>query len=203
LEQYMNRVPSVLRYRLSNIFKVINSKPTETSLEASAARRVRITAWLLPLLFFLLAAGAQAQANFGLQPVGSASGPQNVTVTASAAGTVATVEVLTMGAPNLDFTVGSGASTCASASLSLGSTCVQSVTFTPAAPGLRLGAVVLLAGNGNVLATALISGTGQGGLGVLVPGSVVPVAGTFSIWQQVQTSSSPPVSYLMARATCT
>ncbi len=63
-------------------------------------------------------------------------------------------------------------------------TCVQSVTFTPSAPGLRIGAVVLLDPNGNILAETMIFGTGQGGLGVLVPGTVVPVAGS-GYWQQV------------------
>jgi hypothetical protein len=90
-----------------------------------------------------------------------------------------------MGMDGLDFAADSGGSTCLSASVTAGSTCVQSVLFTPTAPGLRIGAVVLLDQNGNLLATTLISGTGQGGLGVLVPASVVPVAGTFQQWQQV------------------
>ncbi len=98
---------------------------------------------------------------------------------------MATVQVLTMGAPNLDFTPGSGGPTCTGASVSAGSTCIESVTFTPSAPGIRLGAVVLLDGNGNILASTFISGIGQGGLGVLVPGNVIPVAGTLLTWEQV------------------
>ena len=176
----MSRVSSVLRYRLEIIFKLINSKPSKISLAGSRRLGSCIPALLLSLLLIILGASAQAQATFGLQPVGTASGPQNVNVTASAAGTVTTVEVLTLGAPNLDFTAAAGgASTCANASLSLGSTCVQSVTFTPSVPGLRLGAVVLVGGNGNILATAPISGTGQGGLGELVPGNVIPVVNEF------------------------
>jgi hypothetical protein len=88
-----------------------------------------------------------------------------------------------MGVPGLDFAA-AAASTCSSASLTVGSTCTQSVTFTPSSPGLRIGAVVLVDGNNNILATAFISGTGQGGLGVLVPGVVVPVAGDGQ-WVQV------------------
>jgi sugar lactone lactonase YvrE len=88
-----------------------------------------------------------------------------------------------MGVQGLDFASGSGGS-CNSATLSIGSTCVQPVVFTPTVPGLRQGAVVLLDQNNNILATTLISGTGQGGLGVLVPGNVIPVAGNGS-WQQV------------------
>jgi sugar lactone lactonase YvrE len=132
-----------------------------------------------------VSAGAGAQANFGLQPVGTASGPQNVNVTASAAGTVATVQVLTTGIPNLDFTPAVGGASCNTASLSAGSTCTQSVIFKPGAPGLRLGAIVLLDGNGNILAETFISGTGQGGLGVLVPGNVIPVAGNGNYLGQI------------------
>ena len=160
----MSRLQFVPRYLFASTFNFLTGKPMNSSRNARSALKACQSALLLPLLFVLLPAGAQAQATFGLQPVGIASGSQNVTVTASAAGTVANIEVLTTGAPGLDFTAAAaGASTCTSASLSLGSTCVQSVTFTPTAPGLRLGAVVLLSGNGSILATKLISGTGQGG----------------------------------------
>lgn len=182
----MSRLPSVLPVRVVLIFKLLNSKPGKPSRDSRSALKTGILATLLFLVLAILAIGAQAQATFGLQQVGTASGPQNVTVTASAAGNVAAVQVLTLGAPNLDFTAAvGGASPCATASLSPGSTCVQSVTFTPSVPGIRLGAVVLVGGNGNILATAFLSGTGQSGLGVLVPGNVIPVAGTLATWEQV------------------
>jgi hypothetical protein len=134
--------------------------------------------WTLALALGLLATGnAQAQAGFGTQPVGATFGQQNVTVTAQAAGSVAKVEVLTLGAAGLDFAKGTGALTCESATLAAGATCIESVTFTAAAPGIRMGAVVLLDSNNNVLGTTYLSGTGVGGLGVLVPGNVLAVAG--------------------------
>src|SRR5580658_8496924 len=102
----MTPVPSVPSVRSAHIFKLINSKPAKPSRGALSAVNVRISALLFPLLI-LFAAGAQAQSTFGPQPVGAASGAQNVTVTASVGGTVATVKVLTMGAPNLDFAPGS------------------------------------------------------------------------------------------------
>jgi hypothetical protein len=93
-------------------------------------------------------------------------------------GTVSTVEVLTLGASGVEFGQGGGASNCASYTFSPGNQkCTESVTFTPAVPGLRLGAVVLLDVSRNVLATAYLSGTGSGGLGVLVPGNLIPAAG--------------------------
>jgi sugar lactone lactonase YvrE len=138
----------------------------------------QIRSWTLALAALLpVVAGARAQSAFGTQPVGSPSGGQNVIVTARAAGTVATVEVLTLGVAGLDFAKGIGALDCENATLGTGAACMESVIFTPAAPGLRMGAVVLVDGNGNVLGTTYISGTGLGGLGVLVPGNVLLVAG--------------------------
>jgi len=125
----------------------------------------------------MVAAGAQAQAVFSAWQTLGTPATQTVPVTASAAGAVATVEVLTSGAASLDFTAGSGSSTCASAALTVGATCNQSVTFTPAYPGIRTGAVVLLDVNKNVLGTAYLSGVGQGGLDVLTPGNIIPFAG--------------------------
>jgi sugar lactone lactonase YvrE len=135
---------------------------------------------LLPLAALLLAvAGVQAQGaySFGPQPLAKTQGEQSVTVTASAAGAVSTVQVLTAGVAGLDFQKGSGASTCESAVLSAGATCQESVQFTPAAPGVRPGAVVLLDAQNNVLGTTYLAGQGTGGLGVLVAGNILPVAG--------------------------
>ncbi len=171
----MSRISFVRPDRAVRIFKLLNSKPVTSNGDVRNALKACQSALLLLMVLVFPAALAQAQANFGLQPVGVASGSQNVTVTASAAGTVATVRVLTLGVEDLDFAPGSGATTCTSAPLGVGTTCVQSVIFTPSAPGLRPGAIVLLDQNGNILATTPIFGTGQGGLGVLVPGNVAPI----------------------------
>ena len=138
----------------------------------------------------LLLTAAAARAQFGAQPVGATSGNQGVTVTASTAGTVTSVQILTLGSPSGDYAAGTGAANCASAVLAQGGTCTASVTFTPAAPGLRLGAVVLVgtpsSGPGPaVLGTAYLSGTGTGGLGVLVSGNLLPVAGQLGLYTSV------------------
>jgi large repetitive protein len=152
---------------------------------AKPATTRRLPGMLALTALLLTAAGAQAQAVFAApQNVGSAV-TQTVPVTASATGAVSTVEVLTRGLTGLEFTAGSGTVTtpCASASFSaIGNTCNESVTFTPAYPGLRVGAVVLLDVNGNVLGTAYVSGVGQGGLDVLTPGNVITVAGKDRDW---------------------
>ena len=140
----------------------------------------------LPILAAVLLAGvsAQAQSTFKAQAVGTASAAQAVTVKATAAGAVATVKVLTLGAPGLDFAGISGESTCPTASFSAsgGGSCTESVTFTPAYPGPRAGAVVLFDGSGDVLGMAYLSGAGTGGLGVLTPGNAVAVAGEYRNW---------------------
>ena len=135
----------------------------------------RMAAALAALLLFT--AGAWAQNGvFGTVAVGLPV-TQSVTVTAQVAGSVATVEVLTGGATGLDFTGVAGSPTCLAA-LAVNQACSESVTFTPIAPGVRLGAVVLLDSNDNVLGTGYLSGIGSGGLGVLVSGNILPVAGS-------------------------
>jgi len=140
-------------------------------------------------VFLLLAAvGARAQTVFSnLQAVGTTSSAQSVTVTVTwpSGGTVSKVEVLTEGAsgPKLDFEKGAGASTCESLpTLGNGATCTEWVTFTPAYPGQRRGAVVLLDSSSNVLGTTYLVGTGQGGVAVLAPGNTITVAGTYRAW---------------------
>src|ERR1700678_2280655 len=110
----------------------------------------------------LLLAVATAHAQFGAQPVGAATGNQSVTVTASVAGTVSSVEILSLGSPTGDFAAGTGTSNCACATLALSATCSKSITFTPAKPGLRRDAFVLVGSPSggsvqSVLGTAYLS----------------------------------------------
>jgi large repetitive protein len=149
---------------------------TERTAFAGGFAPRRMGCWMAVLL--LAGAGAQAQAVFSTpQPVGTMASEQSVIVTAPAGGTVNSVEVLTLGAANLDFQPGTGFTCVSTTPLAASGSCTQSVTFSPTAPGLRVGAVVLLDIDGNVLGTAYISGIGLGGLGVLVPGNISSVAG--------------------------
>jgi len=128
--------------------------------------------WLLAVAFASCAvAGAQSGVTtFSSVAVGSTSIQLPITVAAQSAGKVATVQVLTQGQSGLDFKAGSGGDTCTNSTLAVGATCAFPVSLTPTAPGLRVGAVVLLDNSSpaNVLGTALVSGVGLGGLGVLV-----------------------------------
>ena len=125
---------------------------------------------------------AQAQTTFAATAVGTATpATQTVTVNLQAAGTVAKVEVLTMGAPSLDFTE-SGTDNCAG--ISSGS-CQAAVAFAAKYPGARNGAVVLLDAANNTLGTQYLTGIGQGSLAVMVPGAVSIAAGQVGEWTLV------------------
>ncbi len=138
----------------------------------------------LPLLMLGLSGKpALAQTNFGTIAVGTASSSQTVTVTAQTAGSVSTVDVLTLGQSGLDYAA-SDSGTCSGANLSVGNTCTVPVTFTPAAPGNRPGAVVLMDSNGNRLGATFLTGSGTGGLGVFLPGTMQTIAGDGS-WTTV------------------
>lgn len=122
---------------------------------------------------------AQNFTSFPATPVGATTPvTQSVTVTLQTSGTVNKVAVLTMGAPNLDFTE-SGPDSCAG--ISSGS-CAVTVAFAPRYPGARNGAVLLLDGSNNILGTQYLSGIGQGSLAVMVPGTISIVAGQNGEW---------------------
>ena len=179
-------IESISRNILSRVASGGHRSPSSAS--SFVRRSLRIRAIVCGASFLIAAAGVHAQ--FGAQPVGATTGNQGVTVTATTAGTVTSVQILTLGSPSGDFAAGTGAANCASATLAQGATCTASVTFTPAAPGLRVGAVVLVGnptvGTGpSVLGTAYLSGTGTGGLGVLVSGNLLPVAGQFGLYTAV------------------
>jgi len=96
--------------------------------------------------------------NFGSVNVGAGTSlTLNYNIDSSVS--VSTVNVVTQGAPNLDFTL---SSTTCTGSQAAGSTCTVTVSFAPRAPGVRMGAVELTGSSGSVLATTLLHGIGQG-----------------------------------------
>ncbi len=110
----------------------------------------------------------QPAVSFGSSALGSTSATQTLTFTFT--GTINTTinppVVLTQGVPGKDFADAS-TGTCTTANGAghpyiPASSCTVNVTFTPAAPGLRTGAVELLDTSGNLLAEALLNGIGTG-----------------------------------------
>ena len=98
--------------------------------------------------------------NFGSQPVASAGSALTLNYNVNASGTLGAPKVLTGGASNLEFTLASG-NTCTGA-LTAGTTCKVNVAFGPKFAGLRPGAVQMVDGSGNLLATTMIYGVGTG-----------------------------------------
>jgi sugar lactone lactonase YvrE len=173
--------------RIANAGNLYNGMSGATGAQLMPLLRLVALLALATLLF--MAAGAQAQLVFPTpQAVNTTSGAVSVTVSSLAAGAVTNVEVLTVGQSGLDFAAVTSGSTCTGKVFAAAKqTCTQSVTFTPAYPGSRVGAVVLLGGN-TVLGTGYLSGVGVGGLDVLTPGNVLQIAGVF----QEATGASGP-----------
>jgi sugar lactone lactonase YvrE len=96
----------------------------------------------------------------------------------AAPATFGTINVVTQGAPNLDFTMNS--TTCTGTQTS-GSSCAVVVSFAPRAPGLRMGAVQLTDNLGNVLVTTLIHGEGQGPAIAFGPGTQTTMGSSLSV----------------------
>ena len=100
---------------------------------------------------------------------GMPSGVQTATILFSSTyalnSTLATaIQVLTLGAPNLDFAYASGGTCAAGTTYSAGLSCTVNYTFTPKYPGQRLGAILLYDNSATPVqvATVYLSGMGTG-----------------------------------------
>ena len=112
----------------------------------------------------LTAATASAQTTAPTTPVGSTSAVQTATLTFSENATVASINVLTQGAANLDFRFASGGTCTVGTSYTTGQTCTVNYTFSPTHPGPRYGAVALYdsVSPARAAATTYLQGAGNG-----------------------------------------
>jgi hypothetical protein len=156
----------------------------------SARGRNRRFEGLFVFLCFLLSLEASyaadltrsASPTFPITSVSTISQPVTVTLVPVATGSAGAVGALTSGISNLDFSV-ADPGTCAAGALVSGVSCTVSVIFTPRYPGVRHGALVVLSADGTqVMASAPLSGIGEGSLPVLVPGEINTVAGLAGQW---------------------
>jgi sugar lactone lactonase YvrE len=116
--------------------------------------------------------GPQPFVNLGSQAVGSSSIATSLPFTIAANTTVGSIGVLTTGSVGMDFVQATG-STCTAATYTTTTNCMVNADFKPAAPGLRLGAVVFYSGahgTGTVLASVPVFGIGTGPELVFGPG---------------------------------
>ena len=134
-------------------------------------KRVRLV-YLFQCLSLALVSASGQVLNFGPVAVGTAAPVQTLTYNFSSAITLSAVNILTLGAPALDYTDG-GSSTCAAGQAYIaGQSCVVTVGFTPSAPGLRSGGVTLFAQANNLpLMTWYVNGIGQSGAVTIDPGT--------------------------------
>ena len=121
--------------------------------------------------------GSQARTVFpGTTTVGKTSSPLSVTVVMTADGTAVAPALTTQGSVRGEFTAATGGS-CAAGAVHAGDRCTMSVAFEPLYPGLRLGAVVVTNGAGQLLGETQLAGVAVGPLPVLKAGRIDTVAG--------------------------
>jgi hypothetical protein len=109
--------------------------------------------------------------------LGAAAETGIVTVRISGAGSISSINVLTQGIQNQDFIPASGGSCTTGTAYFVGQICTVAVSFQPKYPGLRQGAVVLLASDGSVIGSELLNATCMGAMAVLVPAQVTDSVG--------------------------
>jgi len=135
---------------------------TDSGTGASGAQSYAPTIYIAP-------ATAPAVTISPAQSVGTSTlVPATMTFTFHGAAIVGGVAVLTVGAPNLDFS-NARTGSCTITEYNEGDTCTVDVLFNPFYPGARTGAVELLDASGNILGTGLITGTGTGPVANILP----------------------------------
>jgi sugar lactone lactonase YvrE len=113
-------------------------------------------------LFGLLLAATVGRAQAITEPVGTTSPVQSATLTITTGGTLGAINVLTLGAPNLDFKIIAGGTCAVGAVYAANQTCTVLYTLTPELPGARPGGISLTTSTGTLLASVLIVGVGTG-----------------------------------------
>lgn len=118
---------------------------------------------------------AQTSVNFGTVPLGKTTPAQTVRVTFSQSGQIKAVKAVLNGSSGLDFNQTGG--TCqAGSTYQAGQSCTVQASFKPLAPGVRNGAIVIQNPAYAIIATAYLTGIGQGPLATF-PGGTPVLAG--------------------------
>jgi sugar lactone lactonase YvrE len=126
--------------------------------------------------------GAAATQNFGSQAIGTTSAVRTLSFNVLGGATVGSIGGVVLGSPNLDFGVAPG-SNCAVQDFTSPTTCTVNVTFTPKAPGLRMGALAFFSGpnsTGTVVGSVPIYGVGTGPLLAFGFGQPLVIAAGYS-----------------------
>jgi DNA-binding beta-propeller fold protein YncE len=129
------------------------------------------------------------------EPVGTASGTQTATLLFNSSFTLGSINVLTQGAPGLDFNAASGGTCAVGASYSAGQTCTVNYTFTPIAPGTRFGAITIVDNSTNLQASLYLIGSGTGPLALFSNGGQSAFQNTSGTLNGITTDAAGNVYY--------
>ena len=129
------------------------------------------------------------------EPVGTASGTQTATLLFNSSFTLGSINVLTQGAPGLDFNAASGGTCAVGASYSAGQTCTVNYTFTPIAPGTRFGAITIVDSSSNLQASLYLIGSGTGPLALFSNGGQSVFQNTSGALNGITTDAAGNVYY--------
>jgi sugar lactone lactonase YvrE len=173
-------LPAFLLQEVQNIYSPLPGlgRFRSDSQHGRTTARVPRLSWVVAVLLGCLTHDAHAVLpTLITTSVGQQSQPVSVTVPLSASGVAVAPRALLQGFAGMDFSVVSGGTCAANVSYIFGQHCTVNVVFAPKFPGLRNGAVVLLATDGTLLGSALVAGNAIGSLSVLSPGVINTVAG--------------------------
>ena len=132
--------------------------------------------------FLAASPSLQTSANFGSVNVAATSTAVAVTLNMPTAATLGSISVVTQGASGLDFAYVGGGTCTVGTNYDGGSNCTVTVSFTPSSAGSRYGAVSLLDGAGNTIATSYLQGTGIGPQVNFLPGAESTLATSTLEW---------------------
>ena len=119
---------------------------------------------------------------FPVTAVGATSVSQNVLVQFTADTFVSGFAVPKTQSGAQEFTVGTVSGCTLGGTLTTGTICTVSVTFSPQTPGLRFGALEAMNGTNSVVGTVGLTGVGAGPLGLFQPGTASVVSpGTYTL----------------------
>lgn len=137
---------------------------------------VRLLA-LLTLAICSLGIASRASAQVTATPkneIFKAPGTQTFSISVPSGTTLGSVSVLTLGAPNLDFSEVAGGTSCPNVTAGA---CTVEVQFQPTAAGRRQGSVVLSDASGNMLLSISLDGAGTQPMAAFTPGIISTFAG--------------------------
>jgi hypothetical protein len=137
----------------------------------------RPAVWALACLSALASQtlAAQTSVNFGTVPVGQTTPAQTVTLNFSQSGQIKAIKAELQGSTGLDYAA-TGGSCQAGSTYQAGQSCTVQASFRPLTPGVRNGAIVIQNPAYAIIATAYLTGIGQGPLATF-PGGTPVLAG--------------------------